>query len=106
MSDTIYTFVKDRQECGNIEACKFTGDVFRTKDPLIAEKLRKSSTFGKTVREITENIEAPDPSADYVSLKYHELLKLAQDAGMEKTFGKKKEELIAYLEMKAQDGHQ
>lgn len=54
-----YTFIKDKTECGNIEGCKFVGDVFRTRDEEVAERLRNSATFNKTVKEIYETAEAP-----------------------------------------------
>ena len=53
----VYTFIKERTECGNIEGCRFVGDVFRTKELEIAERLRRSATFGKTVSEIDEQAE-------------------------------------------------
>ena len=49
-----YTFIKERQECGNIDGCKFVGDVFITDDEAAAARLRTSQTFNRTVREITE----------------------------------------------------
>lgn len=51
---TRYTFVKDNEECGFIEGCQFIGNVFQTDRDDIAERLRKSNTFGKTVKEIVD----------------------------------------------------
>ena len=49
-----YIFIKERQECGNIDGCKFVGDVFITEDEAAAARLRTSQTFNRTVREIIE----------------------------------------------------
>jgi hypothetical protein len=92
-----YTFIKDRNECGNIEACKFTGDVFITKDPEKAEKLRRSSTFGKTVHEIIEN-SSEEKAKDYSSMNYRELQAVAKEKGLTKIYGVSKADLISMIE--------
>lgn len=61
-----YTFIKDRSECGNIEGCKFIGDYFKTQDPEIAERLRKSATFNRTVHEFRVD-EPPKPEPEPIS---------------------------------------
>ena len=99
--DKTYTFIKDRNECGNIEACKFTGDVFITKDLDKAEKLRKSSTFGKTVHEISEQLEQPEQKGqpvDYAKMNYRQLQEAAKAKGFTKIYGVSKADLISMLE--------
>ena len=95
--DNTYTFIKDRNECGNIEACKFTGDVFITKDPEKADKLRKSSTFGKTVHEITD-YKPPTELPDYSKMNYRQLQEAAKEKGLKKIYGISKDELLSMLE--------
>lgn len=51
----LYTFIKDKDECGFIEGCKFVGNVFQTDRADIADRLRRSRTFGKTVKEVKED---------------------------------------------------
>lgn len=50
----LYTFIKDKDECTFIEGCKFVGNAFQTSREDIADRLRRSRTFGKTVKELTE----------------------------------------------------
>lgn len=59
-----YTFIKEKHECGNIEGCKFTGDVFCTDNEEEAIRLRNSATFGKSVTEIVEEKPKPSPKPD------------------------------------------
>ena len=63
---TKYTFIKERQECGNIDGCKFVGDVFETNDEEIAARLRQSKTFNKTVREISNSTSKKEDSDSVV----------------------------------------
>lgn len=59
-----YTFIKEQNECGNIEGCKFVGDIFRTNDDDVAERLRNSATFGKTVKEIDEDYQPEEETLE------------------------------------------
>lgn len=111
-----YTFIKERSECGNIEGCKFVGDVFRTHEDEIADRLRKSATFGKTVKEINDSEKNPeiptppiidpepeipakptlDPDIDLHELTFAQVSKIAKDLGI-KVAGTKND-IIADIE--------
>lgn len=77
-----YTFIKERHECGNIEGCKFVGDIFRTSDNDVAERLRKSYTFNKTVREINEDKVSKPQSDGYDRLSYSDIVSMCKDRGL------------------------
>lgn len=85
---TKYTFIKDRQECGNIEGCKFVGDVFETNDEEIAARLRQSKTFNKTVREISnstskkEDSDSVVGSDNYDDMDYASLVQMCKSRGL------------------------
>jgi len=51
-----YVF-KSTDESAMVEGCKFIGGLYLTKDPLRAESLRNSKLFGKTITEVTKEIE-------------------------------------------------
>lgn len=75
-----YTFIKERTECGNIEGCKFIGDIFRTRDEDVADRLRKSATFGKTVKEIDEDKpNEQSESTSYETMTNDSLQKLCKE---------------------------
>lgn len=78
-----------------------------TDDPKIADRLRKSYTFGKTVSEIIVESEpeqaeqvieppAPEPEPNkYKYASYHELISAAQERGIEASGSRKEiEELL------------
>lgn len=85
-------FIKERSECGNVDGCKFTGDVFQTDDEDTAIHLRRSATFGKTVKEITE---PENPVIDYSGEEYPTLVSMCKDRGLRASG--RKEELIDRL---------
>lgn len=76
-----YRFVKDAHECESIDGCVFVNNVFETDDIAIAERMRRSYPFGKTVREAFDN---PQKNK-YSRMQYSELVALAKELGVDST---------------------
>lgn len=79
-----YRFVKDAHECESIDGCVFVNNVFETDDISLAERMRRSYPFGKTVKEESY---CPQKSK-YSRMQYSELVALAKERGVDSTGNK------------------